>query len=305
MAKEYTKQHIVPQSYLDNFGTKEKKPKLAVRRVFYTNKIDFQIQATKEVGYIKNYYSIESDEDYAFYEKLISRSIEYPMNDLLKRIITNSTMMQEGAEILNDEIVKDLAKYISFQSLRVPAFYGEQLRKGSSIIRKTKQEMLKALYFYPEYIKRNIKSINFRKDDYKRILLDRITSEEVLSLLAKHLAESHKWFAYINKEADIMPFITSDNPVVISNIISGKIGIENGLANNDTAIIFPVSPRVMIQAIPKKVFNNNQLRNTIVLDQKETKFIVECNILQERQRYRETYYPVWFYQDIVINKEVA
>ena len=102
-----------------------------------------------------------------------------------------------------------------------------------------------------------------------------------------------------------MPFITSDNPVVISNIISGKIGIENGLANNDTAIIFPVSPRVMIQAIPKKVFNNNQLRNTIVLDQKETKFIVECNILQERQRYRETYYPVWFYQDIVINKEVA
>lgn len=301
MAKEYSKQHIVPQFYLNNFATNDRRHKIAVRRVSHTNKVDFQIQSTREVGFIKNYYSVESEEDYAFYEKLISKSIEYPMNKLIKEILTNSVMLQEGENVLNERIIWELAKYISFQSLRVPAFYGEQLKKSSSIIKKTKQQMLKSLYYYPDDIKRVVELINFNKDDYKRILLDTITNDEVLSYLADYLVKSHEWFAYINKRAMVFPFVTSDNPVVISNFVSGKVGIENGIARSDTSILFPVSQKVMIQALPKAFFvhKGKDNKNTIVLGEEETKFIVRANLLQERQRYKETYYPVWFYRQTI------
>ena len=52
MTKDYTKQHIVPKSYLNRFGTKVGKKTLIGIRLIKNGKPTFFTDATDDVGYI-------------------------------------------------------------------------------------------------------------------------------------------------------------------------------------------------------------------------------------------------------------
>jgi hypothetical protein len=284
MIKSNIKQHVVPKSYLKRFGKKNLNNKgynLAVKQL-KSNKIF--IDSVDNVAFRKNFYDVSDKKDSKHWEKFFSSEIEPLYGPEMTNIIASLTLANKKNDILTDFQFLLLSKMISFQILRVPGFLERRFKNGEIMFDETINETSQWFQLPPEIIKSKLGDIVYNKDNFIRnMTIPLIVDKDRLDKLSDVLAEKI-WLIYFNNSS--VPFITSDSPVVMHNIIRNSVSYaDNGIGRDDTFIYYPISSKILIRIIPRNFRgrNMNSLNNTLgFLSNADISFINSVNNLQIR-----------------------
>ena len=232
--KAYTNQHIVPVSYLKRFAQKGKSAYRIGVEQFGRKPY---IASINHVGYIENYYDIPFLDDVKYWEHYFDNEIESPCRIPMTNLIAKTMLSASEMNVISDIDKYILSKFIIIQLLRVPSFIDYHILE---LERKIEAYKLKIIENYLLFTQRHadiMSDISFSKDEIKNLILNLITNPEKLNQYCKILANK-PWVAYVNCTA--LPFITSDNPVVMTNIqnLSTSRSV-NGIGNENTFFSFP------------------------------------------------------------------
>ena len=262
MAKDFVKQHIVPKRYLDRFATPCKKGKKCIGvRINDGKEIKFFKTTTDRIGYVKNVYDVTDKEDQKHWEHYLANKFDYLYGNELSCILAKIALSNKCENVL-DEIDKDtLSKIITSQILRHPKSIEYAFKKAMSIKEKTKEQFLPLI---PEEHKESvIKAIdNFcsNKEEANSIFLNSVFNESRFNLYSGILKQK-TWIIYQNAIPDIVPFTTSDNPVLVIDKASEKLGAFNvGLNSVDTLVFFPLSPTAAVQLVDESDWQKRYLK---------------------------------------------
>ena len=282
MIKSNIKQHVVPKSYLKRFGKKNLNNKgynLAVKQL-KSNKIF--IDSVDNVAFRKNFYDVSDKKDSKHWEKFFSSEIEPLYGPEMTNIIASLTLSNKKNDILTVSQLVLLSKMISFQILRVPGFLERRFKNGEIMFDETINETSQWFQLPPEIIKSKLEDSVKNKDNFIRnMTIPLIVDKDRLDKLSDVLAEKI-WLIYFNNSS--VPFITSDSPVVMHNIIRNSVSYaDNGIGRDDTFIYYPISSKILIRIIPRNFRgrNMNSLNNTLgFLSNADISFINSVNNLQ-------------------------
>lgn len=282
MIKSNIKQHVVPRSYLKRFGKKNLNNKgynIAVKQL-KSNKIF--IDSVDNVAFRKNFYDVSDKKDSKHWEKFFSSEIEPLYGPEMTNIIASLTLSNKKNDILTVSQLVLLSKMISFQILRVPGFLERRFKNGEIMFDETINETSQWFQLPPEIIKRKLEDFVKNKDNFIRnMTIPLIVDKDRLDKLSDVLAEKI-WLIYFNNSS--VPFITSDSPVVMHNIIRNSVSYaDNGIGRDDTFIYYPISSKILIRIIPRNFRgrNMNSLNNTLgFLSNADISFINSVNNLQ-------------------------
>lgn len=109
---EYTKQHIVPKSYLKRFA---QKGETAYRIGVIQKDNRHYIDSINNVGYIKNYYDIDFLEDKKKWEHYFDDNVEKPCDIPISHIISRVYLSNTDAIVLYEQDKLILSRYIITQ----------------------------------------------------------------------------------------------------------------------------------------------------------------------------------------------
>ena len=282
MIKSNIKQHFVPKSYLKRFGKKNLNNKgynIAVKQL-KSNKIF--IDSVDNVAFRKNFYDVSDKKDSKHWEKFFSSEIEPLYGPEMTNIIASLTLSNKKNDILTVSQLVLLSKMISFQILRVPGFLERRFKNGEIMFDETINETSQWFQLPPEIIKSKLEDFVKNKDNFIRnMTIPLIVDKDRLDKLSDVLAEKI-WLIYFNNSS--VPFITSDSPVVMHNIIRNSVSYaDNGIGRDDTFIYYPISSKILIRIIPRNFRgrNMNSLNNTLgFLSNADISFINSVNNLQ-------------------------
>lgn len=282
MIKSNIKQHVVPRSYLKRFGKKNLNNKgynIAVKQL-KSNKIF--IDSVDNVAFRKNFYDVSDKKDSKHWEKFFSSEIEPLYGPEMTNIIASLTLANKKNDILTVSQLVLLSKMISFQILRVPGFLERRFKNGEIMFDETINETSQWFQLPPEIIKSKLEDFVKNKDNFIRnMTIPLIVDKDRLDKLSDVLAEKI-WLIYFNNSS--VPFITSDSPVVMHNIIRNSVSYaDNGIGRDDTFIYYPISSKILIRIIPRNFRgrNMNSLNNTLgFLSNADISFINSVNNLQ-------------------------
>lgn len=248
MAEKYKKQHIVPKSYLNHFATKQKNDKYNIITMIKKNNIlsDKFVQTTDKVGYISNFYDVPERDDPKYWEHFLDENFDRLCGKKLDRIIAHASLSPNKTVILDDERKDLLSRIIISQMLRVPGFFEFGFKKSEEIMKKTKEELIEVFKeIAPDKVP-VVEKVEFSDTQQKDIMLSEMFDAERFTGYCEILKRK-TWIVYYNLNAKDTPFITCDNPVLVTNRNGSKIGLfVNGLIQKETSIFFPVSPSVLI-----------------------------------------------------------
>ena len=284
MIKSNIKQHVVPRSYLKRFGKKNLNNKgynIAVKQL-KSNKIF--IDSVDNVAFRKNFYDVSDKKDSKHWEKFFSSEIEPLYGPEMTNIIASLTLSNKKNDILTVSQLVLLSKMISFQILRVPGFLERRFKNGEIMFDETINETSQWFQLPPEIIKSKLEDFVKNKDNFIRnMTIPLIVDKDRLDKLSDVLAEKI-WLIYFNNSS--VPFITSDSPVVMHNIIRNSVSYaDNGIGRDDTFVYYPISSKILIRIIPRNFRgrNMNSLNNTLgFLSNADISFINSVNNLQIR-----------------------
>ena len=282
MIKSNIKQHVVPRSYLKRFGKKNLNNKgynIAVKQL-KSNKIF--IDSVDNVAFRKNFYDVSDKKDSKHWEKFFSSEIEPLYGPEMTNIIASLTLSNKKNDILTVSQLVLLSKMISFQILRVPGFLERRFKNGEIMFDETINETSQWFQLPPEIIKSKLEDFVKNKDNFIRnMTIPLIVDKDRLDKLSDVLAEKI-WLIYFNNSS--VPFITSDSPVVMHNIIRNSVSYaDNGIGRDDTFIYYPISSKILIRIIPRNFRgrNMNSLNNTLGFHSNaDISFINSVNNLQ-------------------------
>ena len=294
--EDHVNQHIAPQVYLRRFaerdkdkyiigvwqkGEKNREPKL-----FY-NSVD-------NVGYIKRFYDVPNRADPKYWEKFFAEHIDplygAPLNTVIARII----LTRPGCFQLTDNEKRLLATIVASQMLRVPRVITKHLDKAPQLLAEWKREFLDTYDgLIPARQEKIIRETQYTKDEIKDIIIGHITDEKSMERYISML-QDRLWLIYINNTH--FPFITSDSPVLQYNICGNSLDEKDtGIARLDTALIFTLTPRIMLHLVPRS-FGLGMLETyngkLMVLDDRNMKFISNYNIMQLENCYQQAFMPI-------------
>jgi len=284
MIKSNIKQHVVPKSYLKRFGKKNLNNKgynIAVKQL-KSNKIF--IDSINNVAFRKNFYDVSDKFNPKYLENYFSREIEPLYGPELTNIIASLTLSQKKDDVLTVSQIHSLSKMISFQVLRVPGFLERRFKHGEIMFDETINEASQWFQLSPETIKSILDDfINNKGDFIKDETIPLIADKDRLDKLSEVLADKI-WLIYFNNSS--VPFITSDSPVVMHNIIRNSVSYaDNGIGRDETFIYYPISSKILIRIIPRNFRGRNidSLKNTLgFLSNADISFINSVNNLQIR-----------------------
>lgn len=209
-------------------------------------------------------------------------------------------MSQQQAFVLDEQDKEALTTMMCFQMLRNPGYIDKTIRSMPEFINNQKKKIIK---YNPELTSeqvRLIKKIDYSKDKCKEEILNIITNSDRYKRFAMVLLNK-AWFVYINPISHIMPFITSDKPVVFCKLLPDK-EFEFGIGRNDILIYYPISPSIMIAVYPSFLFATYIKENSDVilnLTDNDVKFIHEINCHQINDCYKQAFLPMVLYNEIM------
>lgn len=307
MAKNYTNQHIVPKRYLDRFGTKNGKRIIIGTRIVTKGKIKFFTDSTENVGYIKNYYDVTDKKDPKYWEHFFAREIDSICGMDMENIIARVMLSRKNAIVLSKQDKAILAKVIVAQLMRIPysvEYVTDQL--FPKVAKQVKDEVASSLpKFLLKKYGRLLKNMEFSEQHQKELLLNHtfapVNFERYCGVLEEGI-----WLLYTNVHRNTMPFLTSDNPVLVEGIGNKYIGMfHNGLANPATCIFYPLSPGIAVAIYSRQGFlgvaTDEYDGRAVLLD--DVKYIMSRNIKIIDQAYRHSFIPQPLY-DVVNNSSV-
>lgn len=243
-------QHVVPQIYLNNFGTPNAKGQYQIIVLGKRKSIKNRIDIVKNVGYIKNFYDVDR-EDATVWETFYAKNIEplycNGVNNLIAR-----TILSVKDEVLDDNTKLILSKIIIAQWLRVPSFMQKHINKTERQLYRFKRKLTQDFLGINAYTSAN-KMWDWQPNKMmsKDLVLSIINDEERLEYFASILA-SRAWSIYYNCAHKILPFITCDDPIISYNMNRKTYDRNiNGIGRPDSTFVFPLSPQVAVQIFYK------------------------------------------------------
>ncbi len=297
MSKEYSKQHIVPKCYLDRFATKSsgKDRYIIGTCTIESGRLKLFEHATTEVGYIRDFYDVTDKDDPKYWEHYFAEKIDTLCDKKLASIIS-SIHLSEKSYVLGypEKIV--LSTIIIAQLLRVPDSFNYVYNHiVPHAIDEVKSQLKKIPFRQNANQKqRIINNYQLPKVLQKEIYLNSSFDENRFNRYVELLAH-RMWLVYINTISNEIPFITSDNPVLVENLSqSDSLGIfQNGLINPKTCFFFPLTPSIAIANYSDRGFFSplaSELDGHIYRIS-EAEYIIERNNLLMNQAYNHFFIP--------------
>lgn len=307
MAKDFTKQHIVPKRYLDRFGTKDGKQTIIGTRIVSKGTVRFFTESTENVGYIKNYYDVTDKNDPKYWEHYFAREIDTLCGQDMENIIAKATLFQKNATILSDQDKQVLSKVIVAQLMRIP----ESIDYVKNVLyprvsAQVKEDLISA--FPPDFVEKyreQIMNTEISEQGQKELMFNHTFEPANFDRYCEML-QAGVWVVYVNMHRDTMPFLTSDNPVLVEGVGSKNTGLfRNGLANPATCIFYPISPSIAVAIYSRRgimgLVADEYDGRKVLLD--ELKYISSRNVQIMAQAYRHSFIPQPLY-DVVKNGSV-
>lgn len=307
MAKGYINQHIVPKRYLDRFGTKEGKRTIIGTRFINKGNVCFFSESTENVGYIKNYYDVTDKNDPKYWEHYFAREIDTLCGQPMENFIAKINLSVPNVLVLSEHDKEFLSKLIIAQLIRIP----ESIDYVKNVLyprvsSQVKEELISTLP--PAFVERHrdqIMKTDWSEQDQKEFMLNHSFEPANFDRYCGVL-RAGIWIVYVNMCRNIMPFFTSDNPVLIQRIGNKDTGMfRNGLANPATCVFYPLSPGIAVaiysrQGIMGVVADKYDRRNIMIEDYK---LIMNWNINIMNQSHHHSFIPQPLY-DAVRNDTV-
>lgn len=301
MAEQFVKQHIVPKRYLDRFAFDGRNGPVIGTRLIKNGTPYFFTASTSDVGYIKNFYDVTDKGDPKYWEHYFAEQIDTLCGTVMGNLIATVTLSGKDAIVLGNNEKGNLAKLIMAQIMRVP----ESIAQVKSIYVRTidnvKKEAMSALpkVLLDKYGDK-IQNMNFSEQWQKEQFLNHSFSPENFGRYCK-LLENRIWVVYVNALSEDMPFVTSDNPVLVEGIGRNTIGLfHNGLADPATCILFPISPSIAIASYSKSGFIGiaaEELNGKkLIID--DLPYIMDKNIKIIDQSFRHAFVPQVLYNKL-------
>ena len=260
------------------------------------------ITSTNNVGYLQNYYDISFLNDTKQWEHYFANEIETPGLKTIKNLIAKVTLSNNGKINLYKREKHDLSRFVVAQFLRVPDFIDYQISNAqSNFIPNYKREFLS---LYENVLncdqKKAVKKISFTNEQVKNLILSHITDSHKMEQYCRILMDK-PWVVYINSFYQTIPFITSDNPVVITNLKTRSFSrSDNGIGNRNSIIFFPINPYIAIGIYPfqfKDTIKQWENKELICLE-KDINFIITMNQCELSQCHNQTFIPIHLYNKI-------
>ena len=302
MGKEYSKQHVVPKRYLDRFATLVDGKHLIGTRYHDGKNVRLFLESTIDVGYEKNCYDVTDKEDPKFWEHFFNREIDTLCGPDMERIISSVTLSQSGHNVLTDYDKEILSKLIVAQMMRVPSSFDYAKKIYPRVEREVKDDAISVL---PISLKDKLEPIinNIKLDEQwqREQFLNLVFAPENFGKYCE-LVKNRIWTVLVNNQRNTMPFTTSDNPVLIEGIGKKEIGLfNNGLANPETCIFFPLSPSIAIASYSKYGIMNVAADE---LDGKkhilnEINYIMDKNVKIMDQARRHSFIPQPLFDELI------
>ena len=289
-------QHIVPQIYLKNFATKNSMSKYQIIVLSKRKKIKSRIDTINNVGYIKNFYTVdgETDEEKTAWETFYAKTVEplysYGVNNLIAK-----TILSAKDEVIDKDEKLILSKIIVAQWLRVPNFINKQVAKAECQLLRFKRKLIHDFIEIDQP-----KNVNLMKNWQPNSLMSKnfvlaiINDEDRLNKFASILTNK-VWAIYYNPYYNTMPFITCDNPIITYNTQNKSFNLDiNGLGRQETTFFFTLSPQIAVQVF-SEVYSNylNPIDGKrFFLTEKDVNFIFAINEAIYQNANREVYLPL-------------
>lgn len=306
MSKEYINQHIVPKRYLDRFGTKAGKRTIIGTRIVNRGNVKFFNDSTENVGYIKNYYDVTDKDNPKYWEHYFAREIDSLCGRDMEKIISKVMLSQKDAVVLSNEDKQVLSKVIIAQLMRIPSsvdYVKNQLYPRVS--KQVKKDVALSLpWFMYEKYKSQLENMEFSEQDQKELLLNHAFDPENFERYCNILQDGI-WVVCVNVHRDTVPFLTSDNPVLVESDRNKEIGMfRNGLADSGTCIFYPLNPSIAVtifsrQGIVSRVADKYDGRKLLI---DERKYVMRKNIKIIEQTYHHAFIPQPLY-DVLSNNQ--
>lgn len=241
MAKDFTNQHIVPKRYLDRFGIKDRKTTIIGTRILEKGEVKFFTTSTDNVGYIKNYYDVTDKDDPKYWEHFFAKEIDTLCGCDMENIIAKVTLSQWKATVLSLSDKETLSKVIVAQLMRIPESI--DYLTGHIYPRVSKQTKQEITSLLPQFLLdkhgEQIRNMEFSPQYQKELVLNHTFETKNFDRYCKILQDGI-WVIYVNAIYDSIPFMTSDNPVLVEGIGKTETGLFfNGLASPTTCIFYP------------------------------------------------------------------
>lgn len=279
--------HHVPKVYLNNFV--DKQGKVAVwdkrkSRLFHSSVAGIAVE--------NNFYTLHKSPDPYAWERTYATGIEPLMGRLFRRINTQTNMLtQSGSQILSSQDKRQLAEIMIVQLLR-----GKQGREFQEKVFKEQMSSVIAKVerrfhgFTPGQRK---EVARFQSDNYyfKNTSNIVITNPQRVRTYTDLLAERD--FVIYRLLGD-REFLTSDNPVMFINMVTGDATpFASGLLDTDTIIYYPLTPKLLVSASAKGTFAGVMTcKDQCLIDidsHSEEAFITNINALQLTQCHSQIY----------------
>lgn len=302
MAKDYTNQHIVPKRYLDRFGRKDGKRTIIGTRIVSKGDVRFFEDSTANVGYIKNYYDVTDKNDPKYWEHYFAREIDGLCGQDMENIIAKVTLSCSNVTVLSDRDKEVLSKLIVAQLMRIPESIDYvKTALYPRVSAQVKGDLISTLP--PDFVEKyreQIMNTEFSEQYQKELVLNHSFEPVNFDRYCKVLQDGI-WVVYVNMHRDTMPFLTSDNPVLVEGVGSKETGMfRNGLANPATCVFYPLSPGIAVaiysrQGILGLVADEYDGRKILL---NEVKYIMSRNINIMAQAHRHSFIPQPLYNAV-------
>lgn len=298
------KQHIVPCSYLKFFAESKSKKNyiIGVKQRSNSNFISFK-KSISNVACFPDYYEVP-DKITNYWESFFANKIEPYCTLKLPFLIQKILQLKSGDIALTSEEISDLCTFICIQSFRVPPWINESYILGRNSLEEEKSVIRSTLIpSLPEHLRlvaeEVLSNATYSNSAIKDVMLETLTNDSKLKKYIQVLLQK-SWIAYFN--ATNIPFFTSDNPVVRYNMkVYSSSYSKNGLANNYSTLLFPLTPSILIQIAPHWMIGPNYKqcdRRVFSIDNSHISFIRVCNQLQKDQCYKQFFIPPKYFDTL-------
>lgn len=296
MSEAYKRQHIVPQAYLNRFAARRGNSyQIGVGlKTTSSQGLKMFTNSVQSVAYIEEYYDTQVQKDKKFWEHYLDKNFDSLCGTPLSNIIAKITLCPHNEAVLSEQDKDILSRIIISQAFRVPQFLNEQTDRAQEWLASYQKAILDGIPEVEEYrrMRALINGMSFGIDERKDMVLTAVFKEERFFKYCD-IIKQKDWLIFYNDIRNKMPYVTGDNPVVFTTL---KAAFEKmtttGLANDDTVILYPLTPSILIGIYsPLVYFGGLHRYNGRRLHIDDMKFIAKINCLIAQQSYVHTFLP--------------
>ena len=216
----------------------------------------------------------------------------FPVPKIIKADVANGLMIME-----------DFGPKKMANALTTPEKTETLYKKALQILLEMNEIKERILSTLPKDLKKKyeqkVRDFKLDEQSQKEIYLNYTFAPENFDRYCSYL-QDQIWILYVNTERRTMPFVTSDNPVLVEGIGNPEVGLfQNGLANPTTCIFYPLSPSIAVAIYSKHGLLKaiQELGNSkVLLD--EMDFIIGQNIKIIEQAHNHSFIPQPLFEEI-------